>query len=167
MPDFYVYSMVDYKPLRFADDIKAILLTPKGYIWYSNKTKTYLWTVINDTPKIIYRLYLEGIITTGCSMNFYNFPFDSHRCKVLFGSTGFTDSVMTFNSTMSYSTETQRPLQYTVNYFHISLAVATYIENIFLGGNFNAEGGWNTDSICLWKLFNHRILDWAQSQDCW
>ncbi len=57
---------------------------------------------------------MEGIVTTGCKMDFNSFPFDSHRCQVLFGSTGFPDSLMTFEAILSYSGASQRPLQYEV-----------------------------------------------------
>ena len=52
-------------------------------------------------------------------MDFAKYPFDSHRCKFLLGSTGYADEFMKFNSTFSYpSLEVigieQRPLQYWV-----------------------------------------------------
>ena len=47
-------------------------------------------------------------------MDFSKYPYDSHRCKYLMGSTGFPDSLMAFDSTFSFSESTQRPLQYSV-----------------------------------------------------
>ena len=74
--------------------------------------------------KSIFRFYAEGIVTIGCSMDFEKYPFDSHRCKFLLGSTGYTDRFIKFSSTYSYpSLESigiiQRPLQYLVILFSI------------------------------------------------
>ena len=63
---------------------------------------------------LLYRFYIEGIVTVSCQMDFNIYPFDSHKCKFRMGSTGFPDSLMTFESTFSYSESTQRPLQYEV-----------------------------------------------------
>ena len=59
---------------------------------------------------------MEGIVTTGCTMDFTKYPYDSHRCKYIMGSTGFADSLMRFDSTFSFSESAQRPLQYTVRF---------------------------------------------------
>ena len=68
---------------------------------------------------LCYRYYAEGIVTIGCSMDFAKFPFDSHRCKFLLGSTGYSKNFMKFNTTYSYPAMEdigieQRPLQYWV-----------------------------------------------------
>ena len=68
---------------------------------------------------LCYRYYAEGIVTIGCSMDFAKFPFDSHRCKFLLGSTGYNKNFMKFNTTYSYPAMEdigieQRPLQYWV-----------------------------------------------------
>ena len=63
-----------------------------------------------------FRFYMEGIVTTGCTMDFTKYPYDSHRCKYIMGSTGFADSLMRFDSTFSFSESAQRPLQYTVRF---------------------------------------------------
>ena len=47
-------------------------------------------------------------------MDFTKYPYDTHRCKFLMGSTGFPDSLMAFTSTFSFSSSSQRPLQYEV-----------------------------------------------------
>ena len=47
------------------------------------------------------------------------YPFDSHQCKFLLGSTGYTYSRMKFTSTFSYSENGQRPLQYKVNVYYL------------------------------------------------
>ena len=71
---------------------------------------------------------MEGIVTTGCSMDFENYPYDKHRCKFLMGSTGFPDSLMAFNSTFTFSAGFQRPLQYEVKeYIIISLASSLFL----------------------------------------
>ena len=59
---------------------------------------------------------MEGIVTTGCTMDFTKYPYDSHRCKYIMGSTGFADSLMRFDSTFTFSESAQRPLQYTVRF---------------------------------------------------
>ena len=63
---------------------------------------------------------MEGIVTTGCTMDFSKYPYDSHRCKYIMGSTGFADSLMRFDSTFTFSESAQRPLQYTVRFQTIS-----------------------------------------------
>ena len=35
LPDFYVYELLDFKQMEFANPLKAILLTPEGLMWYS------------------------------------------------------------------------------------------------------------------------------------
>ena len=59
---------------------------------------------------------MEGIVTTGCTMDFTKYPYDSHRCKYIMGSTGFADSLMRFDSTFTFLESAQRPLQYTVRF---------------------------------------------------
>ena len=65
---------------------------------------------------------MEGIVTVGCTMDFSSYPYDSHRCQFLMGSTGFPDTLMTFEATYSYSSKGQRPLQYTVYIVHFYTA---------------------------------------------
>ena len=100
LPDFYIYNLLDFKQSEFADKLKAVLLTPEGKIWF----------------------YSEGTVTIGCNMDFWKYPYDSHRCKYLMGSTGYPDTLMTFDSSTSYDPEGQRPLQYLVSsyVFYIS-----------------------------------------------
>ena len=64
----------------------------------------------------MYRLYMEGIVTIGCYMDFSMYPYDAHRCKYIMGSTVYPDSLMAFNSTYSFWPEFQRPLQYEVKW---------------------------------------------------
>ena len=66
---------------------------------------------------------MEGIITIGCIMDFTKYPYDSHRCQFLMGSTGFSDQLMRFDGKFSYSESGQRPLQYTVRFFMIEFKV--------------------------------------------
>ena len=59
-------------------------------------------------------------------MDFAKFPFDSHRCKFLLGSTGYDKDFMKFNATYSYPAMEdigieQRPLQYWVKLWGNSL----------------------------------------------
>ena len=80
---------------------------------------------------------MEGIVTIGCNMDFSNYPYDSHRCQFLMGSTGFSDQLMTFQTTYSYSETGQRPLQYRVT---------------------NCQ--WNLDFCCcqvFWQKWTNRI----------
>ena len=46
-------------------------------------------------------------------MDFNDYPFDSHQCKFLIGSTGYSESFMKFKSDWSLNPQ-QRPLQYKV-----------------------------------------------------
>ena len=71
---------------------------------------------IDVNSLISFRFYMEGIVTTGCTMDFTKYPYDSHRCKYIMGSTGFADSLMRFDSTFTFSESAQRPLQYTVRF---------------------------------------------------
>ena len=57
--------------------------------------------------------FCEAIISVGCIMDFSVYPFDSHTCKFIMGSTGFSESYMTFKSGWSVQSK-QRPLQYRV-----------------------------------------------------
>ena len=57
--------------------------------------------------------FCEAIISVGCIMDFSVYPFDSHTCKFIMGSTGFSESYMTFKSGWSVQRK-QRPLQYRV-----------------------------------------------------
>ena len=34
LPDFYIYKLLDFKQMEFADPLKALLLTPAGKMWY-------------------------------------------------------------------------------------------------------------------------------------
>ena len=80
LPDFYVYSLLDFKQSKFASEPNQFIsLTPKGQTYY----------------------FSEGIITIGCNMEFDVYPFDAHVCSFLIGSTGYTTSFMNFKSTWS------------------------------------------------------------------
>ena len=89
---------------------------------------TYHQNTLGFEFYILFRYFAEGIVTIGCSMDFAKYPFDSHRCKFLLGSTGYSDDFMKFNSTFSYPAledigMKQRPLQYLVNYL-----ILTYLQ---------------------------------------
>ena len=94
VPDFYIYDLLDFKLSHFGEkNIRILSLTSEDKL----------------------RFYSEGIVTIACSMDFIKYPFDSHQCKFLLGSTGYTYSRMRFTSTFSYSENGQRPLQYKVS----------------------------------------------------
>jgi hypothetical protein len=33
LPDFYIYSLLEYTQMTFSEDVKALLLTPKSLMW--------------------------------------------------------------------------------------------------------------------------------------
>lgn len=33
LPDFYIYKLLDFKQMSFADPLKALFITPKGLMW--------------------------------------------------------------------------------------------------------------------------------------
>ncbi len=39
LPDFYIYDLLDFTQSKFADELKAVLLTPEGKIWYDQNWK--------------------------------------------------------------------------------------------------------------------------------
>ena len=86
---------------------------------------------IDVNSLISFRFYMEGIVTTGCTMDFSKYPYDSHRCKYIMGSTGFADTLMRFDSTFTFSESAQRPLQYSVRFQTISTDLTTEFQYNF------------------------------------
>ena len=117
LPDFYIYNLLDFKQSEFADPLKALSIKPNGLLW----------------------LYMEGIVTVGCSMDFSKYPYDTHRCKYLMGSTVYPDSLMAFNSSYSFSPDFQRPLQYQIDIEDLTPKEKL---TIYASGNYSVAGFW-------------------------
>ncbi len=49
-----------------------------------------------------------------CIMDYSNYPFDSQKCSVQFGSTAYSDDQMVFSGSFEYKHENQRDIQYKV-----------------------------------------------------
>jgi len=62
---------------------------------------------------------VEGQLTTGCKMDFEEYPFDHQKCQVFFGSNARTVLEIIFNGTISFNSKMQRTLQYSVSYIFL------------------------------------------------